>query len=91
MEKVSFLQLAINMSTVSSSKPWLTNTFLTPSLSEVLVSTTRGAVTLVFVVKVDFLCVGSRRMVPGKTFPGNCCPKAELATLELQEQPLFDP
>ena len=30
-------------------------------------------------------------MVPGTTFPENCCTKAELATLELQEQPLFDP
>ena len=30
-------------------------------------------------------------MVLGITCPENCCTKAELATLELQEQPLFNP
>ena len=73
------------MLTVSLSKPWFKNTSLTPSLSEVLISTTRGAVLLVFVVEIDFLCVGSPHMVPGTAFPEKCCTKAELATLELQE------
>ena len=46
---------------------------------------------LVFVVEVDFLCVRSSHMVPKRTFPQNCCAKAELATLELQKQSLFGP
>ena len=54
-----------------------------------LVSTTSGAVALVYVVEVDFLCVGSPHMVPEKTFPEKYCTKTELATLELEERPLF--
>ena len=45
---------------------------------------------LVFVVEVEFLCVGSPHMVLEKTFSENCCTKAEFASLKLQEQPLFD-
>ena len=44
-----------------------------------------------FLVEVDFLCVRSSHMVPKRTFPQNCCAKAELATLELQKQSLFGP
>ena len=79
------------MSTVSLSKPWLKNTSLTSSLSEVLVSTTRGAAPLVFVVELDFLCVGSPQMVPGTTLSEECCTRTDLTTLELQEWPMFDP
>ena len=61
---------------------------MTPALSKVLVSTTRVAIPLVCVVEV--ICVGLPHMVHGITFPEKCCTKAELATLELQDQPLFD-
>ena len=54
-------------------------------LSEVLASATRGAVPRVFVVEVDFLCMGSPHMFPGIPFNEDCCTKAVLATLELQE------
>ena len=56
-----------------------------------LVSTIRGAVPLFVAVKLDSLCVGSPHMVSGTTFPEECWIKAESATLELQEQPLFNP
>ena len=40
-------------------------------------------------IVVNFICVGSPHIIPGITFPKNCCTKAELAILELQDQPLF--
>ena len=55
-----------------------------------LVSDTRVAGPLFFVVKVDFLCVRSPPMVPETTLPENCCNKADFAHLELQEKLMFD-
>ena len=56
-----------------------------------LALTTRDAVSQVFVVEVNFPCVWSPHMTPVTTFFENFCTKAELATLELQGEPLFDP
>ena len=79
------------MEWVSLSKPQLNNPSLTPPLSKPSISATRCAVTLVFVLEVGCLCVGSPHMVPEITNSENCCAKAELATLKLQEeQIIFD-
>ena len=65
------------------------NIFLTPVPTEILVSVARDVILLVCVIEVNFICVGSPHIIPGITFPKNCCTKAELAILELQDQPLF--
>ena len=55
-----------------------------------LVSNTRVAVPLVFVLKLNFLFVRSPRVLPEIAFPENHCTKAEFANLKLQEKRLFD-
>ena len=69
------------MSTVSWSKSWPKNTSLKFSLSEVLVSTTGGAVPLFFVVELDSLSVGSPHIVLGTTFSEKGWTKAEFGQL----------
>ena len=56
-----------------------------------LVSGTKGAVSLVCMVKVGFLYLESPHMVNKIIFRENCRTKVDLTTLELQEQPLSDP